>query len=125
MGKREAEHLLASNLPALQNLIKRDPQGYREELLLQLRHFESTLQIFLLKPDEESEEFCNLCNLLSHVAHCYPKDLAQFPQQMIDLLAKQYSVLHPTVRRSLVQSLILLRNKKLVSTVTYAWPHAQ
>ena len=41
---------LPHNLPQLQNLIKRDPESYREEFLQQYRHFASTLTVFELNP---------------------------------------------------------------------------
>ena len=37
-------------LPQLQNLIKRDPEGYKEEFLMQKKHFESEVEIFKLRP---------------------------------------------------------------------------
>lgn len=37
-------------LPQLQNMVKRDPVGYRAEFLMQLRHFESEYQLFLESP---------------------------------------------------------------------------
>ena len=37
-GARRAEILLAK-LPQLQNLVKRDPEAYKDEFLMQHRHF--------------------------------------------------------------------------------------
>ncbi len=67
MGKRNRSEFLLSNLPQLQNLIKRDKTSYREEFLQQWRHYESALTIFKLKPDSESTEFGELVTFLSHV----------------------------------------------------------
>lgn len=58
---------LGSNLPQLQNLIKRDPESYHEEFIQQLRHFESSLQIFLLNPAADAAEFGELVTFMSHV----------------------------------------------------------
>lgn len=58
---------LAANLPQLQNLIRRDPDSYREEFAQQLRHFESSLQIFLLNPAADAKDFGELTNFMSHV----------------------------------------------------------
>ena len=55
------------NLAQLQNLIKRDPEGYKEEFLLQHRHFLSELDIHKLKPDIHSQKFVDLVTFLSHV----------------------------------------------------------
>jgi protein SDA1 len=38
-GRRERDGALPTDLPLLQNLIKRDPASYRDEFLQQMRHF--------------------------------------------------------------------------------------
>lgn len=43
---------LPDNLPQLQNLIKRDPDSYRDEFLQQYRHFQSILEVFRLDPSQ-------------------------------------------------------------------------
>ncbi|EEY68850.1 SDA1 family protein [Phytophthora infestans T30-4] len=105
-------------LPQLQNMVKRDPVGYRTEFLMQLRHFESEYQLFLLQPTKESAHFGALVSFLSHVAKCYPKEMAAFPEQIIGLLRDNYLVLEPELRKTLVQSLMLLRNRGLVDAIT-------
>ncbi|KAJ2800956.1 Severe Depolymerization of Actin, partial [Coemansia helicoidea] len=117
MGRRIRSTNLLSNLPQLQNLIKRDPQSYVEEFSQQLHHFEASLAIFELKPDEEAKEFGELINFLSQVARCYPKKSAQFPAQLIALLERHYPVLDAELRKTIVQALILLRSRGLVSNV--------
>ncbi|KAF4315694.1 hypothetical protein BBO99_00008562 [Phytophthora kernoviae] len=105
-------------LPQLQNMVKRDPLGYRTEFLMQLRHFESEYQLFLLQPAKESAHFGALVSFLSHVAKCYPVEMATFPEQIMGLLRDNYLVLEPELRRTLVQSLMLLRNRGLVDVIT-------
>jgi protein SDA1 len=39
-----------ADLLALQSSIKRDPEGYRDEFLLQYRHYKATLDLFMLRP---------------------------------------------------------------------------
>jgi len=39
-----------ADLLALQSSIKRDPEGYRDEFLLQYRHYRATLDLFMLRP---------------------------------------------------------------------------
>ncbi|KAJ1953666.1 Severe Depolymerization of Actin, partial [Dispira parvispora] len=114
MGRRRRAALLPTNLPQLQNLIKRDPSSYQEEFMQQWKHFESSLVLLKLKPDEESKKFSELVMFLAQVCHCYAKQCATFPDQIIELLQEQYSVLHFELRRSLVQCLILLRNKNFI-----------
>ena len=42
---------LSANLPQLQNLIKRDPESYKEDFEQQYRFFQSSLQVFFLLHD--------------------------------------------------------------------------
>jgi protein SDA1 len=116
MGRRNRAAFLPTHLPQLQNLIKRDSKSYEAEFLQQWRHFQSTLSIFCLKPDEESKELCELITFMSQVSNCYPEHTKDFSQQVIDLLKEHSVVLHPDVRKSLVQCLILLRNKGILDS---------
>jgi protein SDA1 len=59
--------LLTSNLPQLQNLIKRDPSAYREEFLQQWNHYNSVHQIFIINPDEQAQHFRELVVFISQV----------------------------------------------------------
>ncbi|KAJ3287922.1 Protein SDA1, partial [Borealophlyctis nickersoniae] len=118
MGKRSRAEFLASNLPQLQNFIKRDPGSYREEFLQQWRHYESALAIFNLKPDSEATEFGDLITFISHVSQCYPAECAPFLQQIIDLLSTHHQILQPDLRKVMVQALVLMRNKDQISTVS-------
>ncbi|XP_067633966.1 protein SDA1 homolog isoform X2 [Eurosta solidaginis] len=46
---------LPDNLPQLQNLIKRDPDSYKDDFYQQYQHFLSSMEIFALNPSEESK----------------------------------------------------------------------
>lgn len=105
-------------LPQLQNMVKRDPDAYKTEFLMQLRHFESEYQLFLLQPSKESAHFGALVSFLGHVAKCYPVEMAAFPAQIMKLLQDHYLVLDAHLRRTLVQSLMLMRNRNLIDAVT-------
>ena len=59
--------LLTSNLPQLQNLIKRDPAAYKEEFLQQWNHYNSVRRIFHLNPDEQAQDFRELVTFISQV----------------------------------------------------------
>ena len=62
---------LPDNLPQLQNLIKRDPESYKEEFLQQYRHFQSTLEVFALNPSEENKSLDELVTFIAQVRnHC-------------------------------------------------------
>lgn len=58
---------LPDNLPQLQNLIKRDPDSYREEFLQQYRHFQSTVEIFRLSPDQQNKSLDELVIFIAQV----------------------------------------------------------
>jgi protein SDA1 len=99
-------------------MVKRDPDAYKTEFLMQLRHYESEYQLFLLQPAKESAHFGALVSFLGHVAKCYPAEMAAFPAQIMTLLQDNYLVLDASLRRTLVQSLMLMRNRNLVDAVT-------
>ncbi|ETW05290.1 hypothetical protein H310_04244 [Aphanomyces invadans] len=106
-----------AKLPQLQNMIKRDPSAYRDEFMMQLRHYESEVAIFRLQPNKQSEHFGALVTFLSHVSTCYPTELAAFPQDLVYLLEKHAAVLEASLRKTLVQALILMRNKNIVDAL--------
>ncbi|KAM3832143.1 protein SDA1 homolog [Vipera latastei] len=106
---------LPFNLPQLQNLIKRDPPSYIEEFLQQYRHYKSNVEIFKLQPAKPSKELGELVMFLAQVAHCYPKYLEDFPQQLKELLSYSHTVLDPDLRMTFCKALILLRNKNLIN----------
>ncbi|XP_058123961.1 protein SDA1 homolog isoform X2 [Anopheles ziemanni] len=106
---------LPDNLPQLQNLIKRDPESYREEFLQQYQHFLSVLDIFRLEPDKENKSLCESIMFLAQVAQCYLEDMKTFPQTLVDLLKTHSTTLEPEMRNTFCRALILLRNKNLIS----------
>jgi len=59
--------LLTSNLPQLQNLIKRDPEAYKEEFLQQWNHYNTIRQIFHLNPEEQANHFRELISFIAQV----------------------------------------------------------
>ncbi|KAJ7392999.1 Protein SDA1 [Desmophyllum pertusum] len=106
---------LPNNLPQLQNLVKRDPESYKEEFLQQFRHYESNLQIFKLDPSTANKTLADLVMFISQVAHCYTDELEHFPQELIEVLQRHHSVMDAELRMTLCRALILLRNKNLLS----------
>lgn len=112
---RRQNNQLPENLPQLQNLIKRDPESYHEEFLQQYQHFQNTLEVFQLSPDEPNKTLDDLVMFMAQVAQCYPKDLEKFPQQIIDILQNHNTAIHNDMRMTLCKALILLRNKNLLA----------
>ncbi|KAA0719817.1 SDA1 -like protein [Triplophysa tibetana] len=106
---------LPTNLPQLQNLIKRDPKSYVEEFLQQYRHYVSNVEIFKHQPDKPNKDLADLVMFLSQVAHCYVEELSKFPQELTQLLLNHHTVLQPDLRMTFCRALILLRNKDLIS----------
>ncbi|KAF8750434.1 hypothetical protein HU200_012375 [Digitaria exilis] len=113
------------NLPVLQAKMKRDPEGYEEELRQLHRHFESSVFLFQQQAalattsssaggGEVAKELGDLALFLAHVAPFYPDDLADLPDQIGGLLDTNARGLPPGLREHLVQALILLVNRKIV-----------
>ena len=101
-------------LPTLQNLIKRDPDGYQEDFVRRLRHFQSIIEIQRQTPGAEQKELVSLLGFVSAVCPCYPELTAEVPGQLSSLLDEQLDALEPTVRRALFQALVLLRNRGMI-----------
>lgn len=64
--------LLTANLPQLQNLIKRDPAGYKEEFLQQYNHYNSTRQLFIISPGDNATHFRELVTFIAQVSPLFP-----------------------------------------------------
>uniref|UniRef100_A0A4W3HDJ1 Protein SDA1 n=1 Tax=Callorhinchus milii TaxID=7868 RepID=A0A4W3HDJ1_CALMI len=86
-----------------------------EPFLQQFRHYQSNVQIFKLQPDKPNKELSELVMFLAQVAHCYPVRLANFAQELKELLFSHHTVLVPDLRMTLCKALILLRNKGLLN----------
>ncbi|XP_023018799.2 SDA1 domain containing protein Mys45A [Leptinotarsa decemlineata] len=106
---------LEFNIPQLQNLIKRDPASYHEEFMSQFTHFLNTLEAFQLYPEQHNKTLDDLVMFMAQVAHCYPKELKEFPQQLIEVLRTHNTVLDNNMRMAFCRALILLRNKNLLA----------
>ena len=105
------------NLAQLQNQIKRDKESYKQEFIVQYNHYKSMKSLFELNPDKEFKDFKELINFISHLATYFPDLTAEFPSEITNLLSLHYSIMNPATRKSLVQALILMRNRKLLSLV--------
>ena len=116
MAKRKRAAILPTNFALLQNLVRRDPQSYYEEFLQQYSHYESLRDIFLLNPStEDSEEFGEVISFMSFVCASYPKETAKFPDELATILTKNHAELDPELREKIVQCLVMLRNKEIIS----------
>lgn len=118
MVKRKRAALLPTNIALLQNLVRRDPPSYKEEFLLQYRHYESLRDIFMANPasEEGASEFGDLVGFVSQVCSCYPKETAQFPAELVKMLSEHHHELPSDLREKMVQCLIMLRNKDVITS---------
>lgn len=116
MVKRKRAAILPTNFALLQNLVRRDPESYYEEFLQQYSHYESMRDIFLLNPStDDSEEFGEVINFMSFVCQSYPKETAKFPDEIATILSKNHAELDPELREKIVQCLVMLRNKDVIT----------
>ncbi|KAH0562219.1 hypothetical protein GP486_003084 [Trichoglossum hirsutum] len=124
MGKRKVGALekVEADLPSLQNKIRRDPESYREEFLLQYRHYESQRDIFMASPSSATTvgliSLRELIDFLAHVADCYPTLSSTFPEDLVRLLKSHHAELEPELREKLVGSLVLLRKKEVIDSTS-------
>lgn len=111
--------LLTSNLPQLQNLIKRDPASYKEEFLTQYNHYLSLLRLLQATPlafassstagisssqagdassstngngtgnNATSEKFRELMTFISQCTSLYPEETKGFARELQDLILDQ------------------------------------
>uniref|UniRef100_A0A0G4FG99 Protein SDA1 n=1 Tax=Chromera velia CCMP2878 TaxID=1169474 RepID=A0A0G4FG99_9ALVE len=109
------------SLPKLQNNVKRDPEAYRHEFDVQYQHFDSTLELFRIRPQKPAKHFSELVTFLSHTTPCYTTPTnnvgERFAERILAILGEHFSMLHPRTREVLVNALILLRNRQQISTL--------
>ncbi|BFZ57904.1 Severe Depolymerization of Actin [Savitreella phatthalungensis] len=114
---RSRTALLPTNLLALQNLLKRDPQSYRDEFTGQLDHYRAQLEIFRGAPSSKGEKFGELVSFLAQVATCFREELEGFPAEVAELLERHHRKIDSELREKLVAALALLRNKGVLSSI--------
>ncbi|TKY87037.1 hypothetical protein EX895_003714 [Sporisorium graminicola] len=125
--------LNADNLPALQNLLKRQPEAYVEEFSAQWNHYQSLRSIFASDMDagnlgggvasagirinkDQASKFVSLISFVTQLAPSYPEITCDLPNHLSDLLLNHHSALSPDIRASCLRSLILLRNRDVITS---------
>ncbi|KIS65852.1 uncharacterized protein UMAG_06229 [Mycosarcoma maydis] len=123
--------LNADNLPALQNLLKRQPEAYVEEFSAQWNHYQSLRSIFACELDagnlavastairinkDQASKFVSLISFVTQLAPSYPEITSDLANHLSDLLLNHHSALSPDIRASCLRSLILLRNRDVISS---------
>lgn len=111
-----------ADLSNLQYKIRRDPTSYREDFLNQYSQYEHQREIFLQAPSSATDDgivsIRDMIDFLAHVADCYPRDTAQFPQDLMHMLNTHHEELEPELREKVVGSLVLLRRKDIIDSST-------
>ena len=62
----------------------------------------------------------DLIDFISHVADCYPGQIADFSQDLTHLLTTHHGELEPELREKIVGSLVLLRKKEILDSSRWA-----
>ncbi|KAF3495922.1 hypothetical protein DY000_02057760 [Brassica cretica] len=110
------------SLPILQGKIKRDPDGYETELQLIYKQFKASVDLFQQQAalsfssvgsdPSVAKDLGDRAMFLAHVTPFYPKQLAEFPSQLTDLLRTSCLAMPSGLRNHVAQALILLMNRK-------------
>lgn len=126
------------NLPALQNLLKRDPSAYTEDFLAQWNHYESLRRIFAsgmgqqvegaaldgnvsavrMSKDQQSQ-FEKLLSFVAQLAPSYPDITKALPEHLSELLLEHHASLGPETRKTCFRALSLLHNRQMVSSESF------
>lgn len=118
-----------ADLPNLQHKIRNDPPSYHDDFVSQYSQYASMLELFLQSPTTTDDtgivRLRDLIDFISHVADCYPKITADFPNDLIKLLELHHHTLEVELRDKIVGSLVLLRKKEIIDSNTLLntlWP---
>lgn len=107
----EGQQQRVMSLQQLQNLMKREPEAYGPEFQQQWSHFESMLEIFKQRPQKPHNSFNEQVMFLAHVSPSFKDKGTALPGVLISALSDHFEVMHHEVRQTLVQALIMLRNR--------------
>lgn len=141
MVKQSRAAILPTNIILLQNLVKRDPQSYYEEFQQQYAHYESLRDIFMLdgingaetgadntlipsavddlggtSTNASTAQLVELIGFVSQVCSCFPKDTANFPNELKQLLLEHHKALSFSLKEKILTSLTMLRNKGVITS---------
>lgn len=68
------------------------------QFIQQYHHFESMLKVFRLQPDKFIKGLDDLVIFVAQVSHCYPDEVKEFPQEIVELLKTHHMVLNSEMR---------------------------
>ncbi|KAF2683620.1 SDA1-domain-containing protein [Lentithecium fluviatile CBS 122367] len=111
-----------ADLTNLQYKVRRDPGSYFEDHQQQYNQYETLRDLLLQDPSTSDNtglvRLSELVDFVAHTADCYPKDTAQFPQDLILIISQHHEELQPELRDKIVADLVLLRNKDIIDSST-------
>ena len=125
-----------SNLPALQNLLKRQPSAYTEEFLAQWNHYESLRRIYasglgqsvegadvsgvqsVRMSKDQQAQLEQLVSFVTQLAPSYPAVTKELPSHLSELLLEHHASLSPDLRRTCLRCLVMLRHRQVITSET-------
>jgi protein SDA1 len=111
-----------ADLTNLQYKVRRDPPSYFEDHRQQYIQYETLRDLLLQDPSTSDNtglvRLSELIDFVAHTADCYPKDTAQFPQDLIQIISQHHEELQAELRDKIVADLVLLRNKEIIDSST-------
>nr|CDJ94908.1 unnamed protein product [Haemonchus contortus] len=110
------------NLGLMMEIIRKDPESYKEEFMEQFDHYLHTMKLLHLQPQQHRMELQPLLEsvtFLSGLAKYYPEQAKEFSAHSISVLREQGSGLDPHVRMSFCKALVLLRNQNLIDPLEF------
>ncbi|KAI1001257.1 hypothetical protein K3495_g6944 [Podosphaera aphanis] len=122
MGRKRVGALekVDADLSNLQYKIRRDPRSYDEEFTNQYQQYQSQRDIFLSSPAVATSNgivsFHDLIDFVAHVADCFPKETACFPEDLEKILTLHHAKLENELREKIVGSLVLLKKKNIIDS---------
>lgn len=105
------------NLGLMMEIIRKDPESYREEFQEQFDHYLHTMKLLHLQPQQHRMELQPLLEsvtFLSGLAKHFKNDAKEFSGNMVSVLREQGAGLDPVVRMSFCKALVMLRNQNLM-----------
>lgn len=84
---------------------------------MQQEHYITLKDLYVQNPNatDKEEQFGDLIGFVAQMCTCYPEETKEFPMELEELLRSRHNELPALVKERIVQSLIMLRNKKVVT----------
>lgn len=97
------------DLSLLASKCNKDPCSYREDFLVQLRHFDALASVVEMRPGAAHAELAALVTFVGAVAGAFRDDARPAAEWAVRVLSERGVELHPSVRRALVRTLGMCR----------------